>query len=281
MIKRTMAAVLAFLLLIGASGCAERAGVTVPILLYHHLTETGNDASDVSVESFRRQMALLKTEGYQPISFDTLIDYVENGTALPEKPVIITFDDGYYSNYQYAYPILCQYGYPAAIFVIGCSVGHLEYYKDTTYPLTPHFGAEEIAEMCESGLIAIQSHTYDMHQWAPYESGEAVRESILPLEGESEEVYIAALTADHQKEAELLLASGAGEIRVVAYPGGKTCALANTTLQELGVAVTLTTDPERLNRVQPGEWQTLIDMGRLSINEATTDQEILEYLSKK
>ena len=75
----------------------------------------------------------------------------------------------------------------ATIFVIGCSVGHDRYYKDTQYELTPHFGQAEISEMLESGLISIESHTYDMHQWAPFETGEKpIRPNILPLDGESE-----------------------------------------------------------------------------------------------
>ena len=110
-------------------------------------------------------MHLLKEQGYTPISFDELIAFVEQGTPLPEKPVMITFDDGYASNAVYAYPVLRELGFHASIFAIGCSIGHDRYYKDTQYSLTPHFGQDEITEMLRSGLISIGSHTYDMHQW--------------------------------------------------------------------------------------------------------------------
>ena len=261
------------------TGCAPKiseGSTTVPILLYHHINEEGDDGSAISVTSFRRQMELIRTEGYNPISLDALIDFAEKGTPLPEKPMVITFDDGYYSNYQYAYPILKEYGYPATIFAIGCSVGHMEFYKDTTHTMTPHFGEAEIRVMEESGLISVQSHTYDMHQWAPFETGDRIRENALPLENESEADYIAALTADHLKISALL----DKEIQAVAYPHGKSSTLSNQTLQGLGVKVTLTTDGEKVNALLPNQPEGLIDLGRFSINETITDAEFLKYLKK-
>jgi peptidoglycan/xylan/chitin deacetylase (PgdA/CDA1 family) len=272
--------VLLLALLLLMPGCAPQPKSTdVPILLYHHINEDGDSGSAISIERFNRQIALLKKEGYHPIPFDALIDYVNNGTALPQKPVILTFDDGYYSNYQYAYPVLKEYGYPATIFVIGSSVGHMEYYKDTAFNITPHFGQSESNEMLQSGLISIQSHTYDMHQWRPYESGNTVRENILPLAGETEEAYAAALKADHALALQVLQQCGVTQNKVIAYPTGKTCALTNQIIQELGVQVTLTTNAEKINTVAPGQPQTLIDMGRFSINEDTTDEALLNYLA--
>ena len=100
-----------------------------------------------------------------------------------KKPVVITFDDGYLSNYQYAYPILKETGMVATIFVIGATVGNTEHYKNTNYPITPHFTFQQGAEMVASGIISIQSHTYDMHQWAPYETSDSPRVNILPWPG--------------------------------------------------------------------------------------------------
>ena len=62
-------------------------------------------------------------------------------------------------------------------FAIGVSIGK-NTYKDTDHAMTPHFGAAEMQEMVDSGLISIQSHTYDMHQWPPFEDGnDRVRET--------------------------------------------------------------------------------------------------------
>ena len=125
-------------------------------------------------------MQLIKENGYEAISFDELIAFAEGKGALPEKPVLITFDDGYQSNYEYAFPILKEENMKGTIFAIGVSIGKKEYYKDTVHKMTPHFGKEEIDEMKGSGLISIGSHTYDMHQWAPFEEGDKIRESVIP-----------------------------------------------------------------------------------------------------
>lgn len=124
----------------GESAYLQNGSATVPILLYHHLDpDQPESETTLHPETFERQMRLLKEQGYTPISFDELIAFVEQGTPLPEKPVMITFDDGYTSNAVYAYPVLRELGFHASIFAIGCSIGHDRYYKDTQYSLTPHF----------------------------------------------------------------------------------------------------------------------------------------------
>ena len=251
----------------------------VPILLYHHLSE--NLVGDtIRPETFSRHMELLRENGYETVSFDDLIAFTEKGTPLPEKPVVITFDDGYTSNYEVAFPILQEYGFKATIFAIGCSVGHDRYYKDTTFELTPHFGKMEIDEMLSSGLVSVESHTYDMHQWAPFETGDGIRPNILPLDGESEQEYIDALTEDVRKQAKLFESLGMEPSNILAFPGGEHCTLTNVVLKACGYKVTVATDPNRLNTIIAGLPQSLIDLGRMNITEDTTDQAILEYLSR-
>ena len=71
--------------------------------------------------------------------------------------------------------------------------------------MTPHFGAAEMQEMVDSGLISIQSHTYDMHQWPPFEDGnDRVRETLAQLPGESDEDYEAAVKADIQQSQQAI-----------------------------------------------------------------------------
>ena len=248
----------------------------VPILMYHHLSEDVTNSEMVSPEQFEAQIRALAEAGYTGISFDELQAYVLRGEPLPEKPVVITFDDGYRSNYTLAYPILQKYGMKATIFAIGVSFG-TDHYKDTDYAITPHFGAAEAAEMTASGLISIQSHTYDMHQWPPYETGSAVRENILQLSSESEEAYVQALTEDFTRSRALLEDATGRPVDVLAYPAGQYSTLAQVTLQSLGVHVTLSTNPG-VNTVVKGLPQTLYAMLRFGITEDVSPEALLDMI---
>lgn len=255
---------------------SDEISMQVPILMYHHLSEDVTNSEMVSPEQFEAQIRALSEAGYTGVSFDELQAYVLRGEPLPEKPVVITFDDGYRSNYTLAYPILQKYNMKAAIFVIGVSFGK-DHYKDTDYAITPHFGAAEAAEMAASGLVSIQSHTYDMHQWLPYETGSAVRENILPLPGEGEEAYVQALTEDFTRSRAQLESATGQPVDVLAYPAGQYSTLAQVTLQSLGVHVTLSTNPG-VNTVVKGLPQTLYAMLRFGITEDVSPEALLNMI---
>lgn len=252
----------------------------VPVLLYHHLgQEQEGNANILSPETFARHMALLRECGYTPVTLQTLAAYGAGSGDLPEKPVVITFDDGYYSNYEYAFPILEEYGFPATIFVIGASVGHMEYYKNTDFVIIPHFGLEEMAEMRASGLVSVQSHTYDMHQWGPYESGDVVRSDLLPLEDEGEDDYIQILEADIAAARALVETETDRDI-ALAYPHGQTCDLTDEVLRQAGYRITFTTDSMKLNTIVKGNADTLYRLGRLTVSPDVTDEILLAYLEQ-
>ena len=276
--RRLVAALAAALLLLAGCGRKEQS-VNVPVLMYHHIDDAGGTDTIISEAGFRRQMDLIRDEGFTPISLDGLIAYGEGDGALPEKPVLITFDDGYESTYKRAWPILKDHGFPAAVFVIGVSVGR-DTYKDTGEAMLPHFGLTEMAEMATSGTMAVQSHTYDMHQWGPFETGPAVRSSILPFEGEAEADYAAALREDCRREAEVLAAGGVDSVTALAYPLGRYTQAAEDILREQGVKVTLTTDGTRVNTVTRGQSESLYGLGRLNVSDGTTDQALLAYLER-
>ncbi len=136
----------------------------IPVLMYHHIQENINNNTVISPENFDNQIRALKEAGYQAISTQTLYDYLTGQTKLPSKPVLITFDDGYLSNYEKAYPILKKYKMHAEIFVIASRI------SNDNYP-------NEIAKMTWEQLkdmqdyITIQSHTWDLHYKLPSNNG--------------------------------------------------------------------------------------------------------------
>ena len=251
----------------------SRAGVRVPVLMYHAVGDDcwGEESLFVKPEELQKQLHCLSENGYETIFFEEL-SHIEQY----EKPVLLTFDDGYDDNAETPLPLLRKYGMKATIFAVGVSFG-TDHYKDTDYAITPHFGAAEAAEMTASGLISIQSHTYDMHQWPPYETGSAVRENILQLSSESEEAYVQALTEDFTRSRALLEDATGRPVDVLAYPAGQYSALAQVTLQSLGVHVTLSTNPG-VNTVVKGLPQTLYAMLRFGITEDVTPEALLNMI---
>ena len=120
---RRLAAALAAALLVGSAALPQAAvstGVKIPILTYHDLTRDPDDVDDMTVtdERFRLDMEFLKEFGYTPLLSADLVAIHKGAAAMPDKPVMITFDDGYWSNYSIAYPILQQTGMKAVISVI-------------------------------------------------------------------------------------------------------------------------------------------------------------------
>lgn len=133
---------------------------SVPVLMYHSIDyEKGNELR-VPKEKFREQMQYLKDNGYTTLTFDELYDFLVNNKPVPEKSVVITFDDGYEDNYQNAYPILKQFGFNATIFMITNTVDNEK----------PFLTSQQLKEMEQSG-IDIESHTlaHDQLDKLPYD----------------------------------------------------------------------------------------------------------------
>lgn len=115
-LRRTAAAALT-LGTIGALGAiltvmAEDPGVRVPVIMYHAVMDDASRLGKyvISPEELESDFKWLSENGYTAVLSEDLINYTENGAALPEKPILLTFDDGYYNNYLYAYPTAKRYG---------------------------------------------------------------------------------------------------------------------------------------------------------------------------
>jgi len=94
--------------------------VTVPILLYHNITDARSADSryTVSIDNFRNQMEQLRYWGYSTITVKELVDHVRKGSTLPLRPVVISFDDGYLEIYDNAYPIMEKYGFTGTVYIV-------------------------------------------------------------------------------------------------------------------------------------------------------------------
>lgn len=152
--------------------------VHVPILLYHHITDedpAGNEIAMISPHDFRMHMLAVK-KYFTPISLRQYYRYIhatDDSVTLPDNPIIITFDDGYSSNYELAFPILKELKIPATIFVVTDTVGEIAGGGKVNYS---HFTWEQAKEMERTGLIEIQSHTVNHAALAELDQNQLVLE---------------------------------------------------------------------------------------------------------
>ena len=95
----------------------------VPILLYHHVSsEISNSQYSIDPATFKEQMKWLKKHGYDTITVTELARLIRKGGAMPKRPVIITFDDGYVDVYKNAFPVLRKLGFVATFYIIANTV---------------------------------------------------------------------------------------------------------------------------------------------------------------
>ena len=172
-------------------------GIEVPVLIYHHLSDNVTSGVIVTAEKFEDDIKTLKAAGYEGIFLEELVAYLRGEGTLPEKPILITFDDGYYSNYEYAYPIAKKHDMKITISMIGWSVGRDKFvYEKKT--IIPHFNYKQAKEMLDSGYVDLQNHTYDLHspKGLSYGKNKKVNTGVLPLLMESMDNYKKRMTQD-------------------------------------------------------------------------------------
>jgi len=130
--------------------------MTVPILMYHYLSAPPPEADairlDLSVgpDQFESHLAYLRQAGYETISFKQLGFALSQGAALPPKPIIISFDDGYRDQYENAFPLLRQYGYSAAFFI---------FTQPIDFNVPEYLTWDMVIEMDQAGM-EFGSHSY-------------------------------------------------------------------------------------------------------------------------
>ncbi len=97
---------------------------TVPMLRYEKFSESPAGPSAVSRRAFESQMRFLQDQGYQVISIDKFMEFLDFKDQIPQKSVVISIDDGWKSFFEVAYPVLKKYGYPATLFVQPDMIGN-------------------------------------------------------------------------------------------------------------------------------------------------------------
>ncbi len=207
--------------------------IALPILMYHSLLKDNARAGPyvLSPHVLQTDLQYLQKQGYETVTVTDLIAYVQQGKPLPEKPVMITFDDGYYNNYLYAYPILQELQMRAVISVIGSQT---ELFTETGQENAywSYLRIERLQEMQATGIFEIANHSYNLHTYG-------ARRGCLRAQGEDRAQYAALLQADTQHVQDLLQEAAIPTPQCYTYPFGSLSAESEELLREMGFVCTL------------------------------------------
>ena len=247
-------------------------GVRLPIVMYHQLTKSESRAGKyvLTVEQFEKDLRFLKENGYETVTVNQLLDFSEGKGDLPEKSIMITFDDGCETLYSYALPLLKKYGFTA----IGFAVGAL---ADSYTELDDHnlnyscLDWAEIKEMCNGGIVDIQSHSYDLHKNTADRSGAAKKKT------ETFAQYKEFLSSDAAIMKEKMMAHTGKSPVAFAYPFGSYSAESAEILAGCGIKMALTCE-ERINVIKKAESEWLFRLGRYNRPHGISSESFFEKM---
>jgi biofilm PGA synthesis lipoprotein PgaB len=181
------------------------------ILLYHHVAEDTPPSTSISPANFDAHLAYLRDNDFNVIALDRMIDSLRSGQSLPEKSVVITFDDGYKSIFDEAFPLLQTYGYPFTLFL---STGPID------DGLSNYMTWDQIRQMSAADVI-IANHMVDH----PY--------MLEARDNESDNQRLARLRRDLLEAEQRIEAQTGQSHRYLAYPYGEYDPAIKSLLEEL------------------------------------------------
>lgn len=253
---------------------AQTQKIELPIVMYHHVLKNQNKLNDftISPEELREDLEFLKNSGYQTIVMQDLIDYVHGAGVLPQKPVMITFDDGYESFYEYVLPVLKEMGFKAVLSVVGAYAD--EYSKINEHHITYSYCTwDQLALIKNSGIVEIQNHSYNLHSMDQGRHG--AKKKFLEKDADYRNVLIrdiGKMQDECCKHLDEWLPT------TFTYPLGQISDEALPILKEIGFKAALTCT-EEINDIS-GDPEELYRLGRFNRPHGTNLQSILENAQK-
>jgi biofilm PGA synthesis lipoprotein PgaB len=214
-------------------------------LNYHDIVSAKGpfNSTDVSIDHLEQHLGWLKKNGYKIVSVQNIFDAAAGKYVLPEKAVLLTFDDGYLSFYTRVFPLLKKYHYPATLALVGT---WMDGNVTADEPGKPLLNWEQIRELTQSGLVEVASHSYDLHKGVaanPQANSQAAAVTRLyddsMLVYETDEEYRERIHAALLKSAEFVLQHTGVRPRVMVWPYGEYNQFAVQASREAGMPMTM------------------------------------------
>ncbi|MDT8894747.1 poly-beta-1,6-N-acetyl-D-glucosamine N-deacetylase PgaB [Halomonas sp. I1] len=223
------------------------------ILCYHDIRDQVADSGDADLYAVNTERLVsffdwLRESEFNVVSLDQVVAASEGERALPENPVLLTFDDGLKSVYTKLFPLLQAYDYPAVVAVVTSWVENSDTeveYGAEIYTEDDFMTWDQIREISDSDLVEIASHSHDMHRGVlanPQGNTMAVavtREySMGDGQYEDDDVYRQRVREDLARSAELIEAHTGKAPRAVVWPYGEYNRITNELAEDVGMPVT-------------------------------------------
>jgi biofilm PGA synthesis lipoprotein PgaB len=229
---------------------------TLTVIGYHEVTDD-KDALipmySVSTARFEEQVRWLQNNGFHFISVDQLLKAHQGKTVLPEKPVLLTVDDGYENFYTNVYPFVKANKIPIVLAVVGSwlepKADEMVNFGDDKIPRSKIVTWPQLKEMSKSGYVEIASHSYDLHHGIlgnPQGNSEPAATTRLydpetkTYEGDG--AYAKRIYDDLKKNNDLIKAHGIPSPRVMVWPYGRYNLETVRIAKELGMPITVSLD---------------------------------------
>lgn len=215
----------------------------LPIIMYHHILKEKSKHGKfvISPDEFEEDLKYLKYSGYNTITADALIRYHEEGEPLPNKPVMLTFDDGYLSYMEYVVPLLEKYEMSAVVSIVGAYTDEYSEEKDRCVSYA-HLNWDDVNSLSNSTHTEIQNHTYDMHKISGGRNG------CSKMRGEDPNHYKKVFTEDVQKMRDLIYQNTGKQANCFTYPFGFLCGEAEDEIKKMGFKMSLSCT-EGINKI--------------------------------
>jgi len=243
------------ILLLATSLCSltSGAGEQFIAICYHDVQDNIQhdrvaDALTISTDELVAQFSWLREHGYQPVSLDDILAARKGGKQLPEKAVLLSFDDGYESVYTRVFPLLKLFHYPAIIAPVVSWIeqqGGNVLYGDKPVSRAAFLSWGQLREMADSGLVEIASHSNDLHHGIlgnPQGNRQAAATTYAYLKKkqryESTKEYRARITRDLRTSSNIIAQRTGHRPRSIVWPYGSYSQPAIEIAAQLGMPIT-------------------------------------------
>ncbi|MGD9678471.1 MAG: polysaccharide deacetylase family protein [Vulcanibacillus sp.] len=244
----------------------------VAVLMYHHIDPTFKSSATIPPELFEEQINYLVSKGYNFISMSQFEDYLYKNAEIPKNSVLITFDDGYRSYFEYAYPVLKEYNISSTNFVIGEWIDKESGLSRLT--------SSDMIELANDSIVDLQSHSYLLHkktaELKPYLTTNISIGGVYETQVE----YYNRIKSDLEKNKNDIEAVTTDKVYSFAYPYGAYNISSINALKETGHTLAFTINKGIINRKSNPYLLNRINAGNPDITPQDLHETILSLNSE-